>query len=97
MIATPFSRSVLLGFFLLALPSAPQAAPDGEKILFDFEQPEDLKGWANLELPNEKEPAAVAERSTENAVSGKHSLKITFKGGTWPAVACSQVPGDWTS
>jgi hypothetical protein len=53
--------------------------------------PLDVQGWANLEIPGTKEPAAVVERS------GKNGLKITFAGGTWPTVASSNVPADWTS
>jgi hypothetical protein len=70
--------------------------PDG--VLFDFEDAADLKAWTNLELPNAKvkEPAARIERSTENATSGKHSLKITFTGGSWPAITSTSIPGDWT-
>jgi hypothetical protein len=73
------------------------AGPDGDQLLFDFEQPDDVKSWANLEVPSEKEPAARADWSAEHAASGQHSLSITFAGGTWPAVASSHVPGDWTS
>jgi hypothetical protein len=95
--ATFSSRGVLAAFFLLGLASAPQASPDGEQLLFNFEKPEDLQGWANLEIPGQKEPAVVVERSAEKAASGKHSLKITFAGGIWPAAAASRVPADWTN
>jgi hypothetical protein len=52
--------------------------------------PLDVQGWGNLAIPGEKEPAAVVERSGDG-------VKITFAGGTWPTVASSNVPGDWTS
>src|SRR6516165_10278758 len=71
------------------------AAPD--KVIFDFEDAADLKAWSNLELPDakQKEPPVKIELSTENATSGKHSLKLTFAGGRWPTVTTTQVPGDW--
>ena len=58
----------------------------------------DLKAWSNLELPNpkQKEPPARIELATEHATSGKHSLKITFAGGNWPAITTTQIPDDWT-
>ncbi|OAI46385.1 hypothetical protein AYO44_02140 [Planctomycetaceae bacterium SCGC AG-212-F19] len=69
-----------------------------EKVLFDFEDAAELKAWSNLELPDpkQKEPAARIELATEHATSGKHSLKITFAGGTWPAITTTQIPEDWT-
>jgi len=74
-------------------------APAEERILFDFEEAADLKAWEGLEFPDAKikEPAATIERSTENAASGKHSLKITFAGGAWPTVTTSSVAADWSS
>ena len=68
-----------------------------EIVLFDFEDPNDLKAWSNLELPGArvKEPPARIELSSENATSGKHSLKITFAGGRWPTITTTHVPADW--
>jgi hypothetical protein len=68
-----------------------------ELLLFDFEEAADLDAWANLEPPDAKvkEPAARLERSTDKATSGKHSLKITFGGGTWPTLTTKSVPADW--
>jgi hypothetical protein len=68
-----------------------------ELLLFDFEEAADLEAWANLELPDArvKEPTARLERSTDNATSGKHSLKITFGGGAWPTLTTKSVPADW--
>lgn len=72
-----------------------------EKILFDFEDPAELAAWSNIVLPEGKPgdrprdlPAKI-ELSTENASSGKQSLKITFAGGEWPAVATERIPEDW--
>jgi hypothetical protein len=70
-----------------------------ELLLFDFEAAEDLAAWTNLELERtkEKDPAARFERSTEGASSGKHSLKITFGGGSWPTLTTARAPADWTA
>jgi hypothetical protein len=72
------------------------AVPD--KVLFDFEDAAELKAFSNLEPPaiKHKEPAAKWELSTENATSGKHSLKITFAGGRFPTITTTQVLDDWT-
>jgi hypothetical protein len=94
-------RFVPLFVILLAsLPSlaAPETKPaPKEVVLYDFEDPADLKAWSNLELPDprQKEPAARIELSTENATRGKHSLKITFAGGHWPTITTTQVLDDW--
>jgi hypothetical protein len=68
-------------------------------VLFDFEEAADLKMWTNLELPDAKtkEPAATIDRSTDGASSGKHSLKVTFSGGTWPTLTTTRVPADWNA
>jgi hypothetical protein len=68
-----------------------------ELILFDFEKADDLKAWTNLETAGAKakEPPARIERSTDMATSGKHSLKITFAGGSWPTLTTTSVPADW--
>ena len=73
------------------------AGPPEDLLLFDFEEAADLKAWTNLELPDArvKEPAAGIDRSTDMATSGKHSLKITFGGGTWPTLTTTSVPPDW--
>lgn len=86
----------VLGFLML-LPAAEPKPADGVLTLFDFEQPDDLKVWSNLELPDpkQKEPAARFELSPDHASSGKHSLKITFVGGRWPTLTTTQVPDDW--
>src|SRR5260221_5472282 len=59
-----------------------------EKMLFDFEQPTDAQPWSSLATNDakEKEPPATIAISEQHATSAKHSLKITFAGGTWPAV-----------
>jgi hypothetical protein len=72
--------------------------PD-DLVLFDFEKADDLNAWTNLEDSGAKvkEPAALIERSTEFAASGKHSLKVTFAGGSWPTVTTTSVPADWNA
>lgn len=88
--------------FFLFLPLAFVAgnadpASTAEKMLYDFENPADLKAWSNLELPNakDKEPPVKIEFVAENATSGKHSLKLTFAGGRWPTVTTTQVLDNW--
>jgi hypothetical protein len=90
MLRTLFSA---LGFLcstpLVAAPPVP------DKILFDFEDEAEVKAWTPLELPKSKEPAPKIEQSTENATSGKHSLKVTFAGGEWPTITTAKIPDDW--
>jgi hypothetical protein len=68
-----------------------------DKVLFVFEEEADLKAWSNLAPPDtkEKEPPAKIELSTDHATSGKHSLKVTFAGGSWPTITTTQVLDDW--
>jgi hypothetical protein len=83
---------VLLPTIVLAAEPAP------DKVLFDFEDEADAKAWAPLALPKgPKEPAPKVERVAANATSGKHSLRVTFAGGTWPTIATPQIPDDWMS
>ncbi len=88
----PFSF-LLLCLIMLSQPL--RAAED--LVLFDFEGPADAQRWTSLELPDTKlkEPPVKLERSKEHATSGAHSLKLTFAGGTWPAVITRDVPPDW--
>jgi hypothetical protein len=75
---------------------AGKGTPAGkEAVLFDFEDPAEVAAWKPLELPKAKEPPPRVERSGEHATSGRHSLKIVFKGGRWPAVITTRVPPDW--
>ena len=69
-----------------------------DRRLFDFETEDEVRVWAVLLLPDAKspEPPVKLERSTEHATTGRHSLKLTFAGGTWPGVATRAVPADWT-
>src|SRR5262249_981574 len=85
----------LLCNWTISAASANAQATDG--LLFDFEDPAELEGWTNLELPDAKvkEPAAKIERSAEHATSAKHSLKITSAGGNWPPIIPRNVPDDW--
>jgi hypothetical protein len=91
----PLLAIVLAGLSSLAAPE-PKPAPR-EIVLYDFEDPADLKAWSNLESTDarQKEPPARIELSTENATRGKHSLKITFAGGRWPTITTTQVLEDW--
>jgi hypothetical protein len=91
------SRLLTLGIVPLLVVALMAAEPNPAKVLFDFEDPADLKAWSNLELPDakHKEPAAKIELSDEHATSGKHSLKITFAGGSWPTITSTQVLDDW--
>ena len=82
-----------LGFALPAAEPPKPVAPD--KTIFDFEDQAELKAWAILELPKSKEPPARIELAPEGATSGKHALKITFSGGTWPTITTKQIPEDW--
>ncbi|MCE9531892.1 MAG: DNRLRE domain-containing protein [Planctomycetes bacterium] len=85
-------------FFLPALLLAgTNFAFAADKILFDFEDAADVKGWSNLDLgdPKTKEPTAKWELSTDHATSGKQSLKLTFAGGNWPSITTTQIPDDW--
>ena len=75
----------------------------GDRVLFDFEKPEDAERWSNLLITDpasadrriQKEPATTWSLSTENATSGSHSLKITFDGGRWPTITTALPPEDW--
>jgi hypothetical protein len=67
-------------------------------ILFDFEKEDDLKAWASLDTEDAKvKERARFERSTDMVTSGKHSLKITFAGGSWPTLTTISVPADWNA
>lgn len=71
--------------------------PAPERLLFDFESDRDLRAWSAVP-PAEgeaREPEPGLELAAAHAASGRRSLKVTFRGGTWPAVATTQVPDDW--
>jgi hypothetical protein len=90
----------LLAFFLgttVWLSGADTPLPLADKTVFDFEDAADITAWSNLVLADAKtkEPAVKIEQSTEHAVSGKHSLKLTFAGGQWPTITTAQVTEDW--
>jgi hypothetical protein len=86
---------LLLGLSFAAGQAEPPSPAD--KVLYDFEEPDALRGWSNLEVPGakEKEPPVKLERVAEHATSGRHSLKLTFAGGQWPTVTTAQVHDDW--
>jgi hypothetical protein len=79
------------------------AQDGGDRVLFDFEKPEDAARWSNLVIADpttadkrfQKEPPATWSLSTENATSGSHSLKVTFEGGRWPTITTALPPEDW--
>jgi hypothetical protein len=87
----------LLVLMLIPVGAIRGADEPAKKVIYDFEDPTDLKGWSNLALTGakEKEPLVKIERSTDHATSGKHSLKLTFAGGVWPTVTTESVSQDW--
>lgn len=88
-------RSLLATVAFLLATSLSAAPPAPDKVLFDFEDDDETKAWSPLVLPKSKEPAPKVERVAENATSGKHSLKVTFAGGEWPAITTAKIPADW--
>jgi hypothetical protein len=72
-----------------------QEKPAKELVLFDFEDPAEVKAFAPLQLPKGKEPAPQFTQAATHATSGKHSLKITFDGGKWPTIITTKVPDNW--
>lgn len=91
-----FLPGLLVPLFLAAGAAATGDKP-ADKVLFDFEDPADLKAWSNLDAPDAKvkEPPVKIELATEHATAGKHSLKLTFAGGNWPTITTTQVLDDW--
>ena len=75
----------------------------GDRVLFDFEKPEDAERWSNLQILDpstadrriQKEPNATWSLSKDNATSGAHSLKVTFDGGRWPTITTALLGEDW--
>ena len=95
-------RNFLLSSFALVVlvavsAAAPPSTPAPPKVLFDFEDTNDLKMWSNLELPDvkEKEPPIKMAIVADKATSGKHCLKLTFAGGNWPTITTTNVLDDW--
>jgi hypothetical protein len=93
---------IVLGLILATVgvavsPSSTAEEPATDKLLYDFETDADLATWSNLVLPDAKnqEPAVKIERSSEQAVSGKASLKLTFAGGRWPTITTTAVDDSW--
>ena len=74
--------SLLLAALLSVCPQEP-----ADRVLFDFETPEEATRWSNLKIDDpatadhriQKEPPAAWSLSAENATSGTHSLKITVR------------------
>ena len=90
-------KKLLCWLFLLAIVLQSGAAQPAKEdlLLFDFEDPADVKVWSNLELPKDREPPIKLELSAEHATSGKHSLKLTFAGGRWPTITTTNIQGEW--
>lgn len=65
-----------------------------DRVLFDFENSEEVACWSPLELKEAPEPLARVETSAKHASSGTRSLKITFAGGAWPAIRTTAIPND---
>lgn len=65
--------------------------------LVDLEASDAVKAWSSLEPsdPEPTEPAASAQIVEASTAGGKHTLRITFAGGTWPAITTTQIAGDW--
>jgi hypothetical protein len=88
-------------FGMLLLIAVPVAAADpkptaGDRVLFDFEDAAEAAAWVPVTAGKAAEPAPKVERAAEHASTGRHSLKVTFAGGTWPTVGTTRVPEDWT-
>ena len=69
-----------------------------EKVLFDFEDEAEVKGWQQTQLPKAKtpEPEVQLALATQHFTSGQHALKLTYAGGTFPTIASKRVPEDLT-
>jgi hypothetical protein len=72
-----------------------EALPE-DKVVFDFETPADVATWTPAKPPEvrDEQPAAKVEFTAEHATAGKGALKLTFDGGTWPAVVTTTIPVD---
>jgi hypothetical protein len=87
-----FSIAACLTSVLWLALSLPVAAEEKEQALFDFAGESAAKDWKAVKMPEVKEeqPAPKVEIASK-------SLKLTFDGGDWPAVATTTipVPGNW--
>jgi len=89
-----FVACVMAAFFVSAF-QRPAAAE--ETVLFDFEDPAELASWSQLKLPDKNargadEPPVKIEFTAEGATHGKQALKLTFSGGRYPTVVCTNAP-----
>jgi hypothetical protein len=82
---------------ILPLNSIPAGDKPADKLLFDFQNPAELKAWTNLENPKAKEPAPKIELAVDLTSQGKRGLMITFAGGNWPTITTERVFDDWLS
>ena len=74
-----------------------QAALAADNVLYDFEQPGQVKAWDGMQA--EQAGARTLSLEAPEVTAGDKALKIVFSGqGTdWPGVATSQVPADWSN
>ncbi|HUV40018.1 MAG TPA: hypothetical protein VMY39_10410 [Planctomycetota bacterium] len=68
-----------------------------EVVLFDFEDDADLAHWSHLKLEDKTargadEPPVKIAFAPEHATRGKKALKLTFSGGKYPTVVCTDAP-----
>jgi len=88
----PSRQAVVLVFDNIRLEGSPDEP--AEATLLDFEDAADMAAWSPAQLPELKtrQPAPKVEWSTEGVTSGRHSLRLTFAGGDWPAVCTNRLP-----
>jgi len=77
--------------------AADPKVPAPDRVLFDFEDADEATAWAPVSAGKAAEPAPRVERAADHASAGKHSLKVTFAGGTWPTVGTTKIPADWAA
>ncbi len=83
-----WSLATVLG----AVMSQPAAA---DKVLYDFEQPEQLTAWGD---DAERSDSRKLSLEAPEITAGDKALKIVFtgQGSEWPGIAISDVPRDWS-
>lgn len=99
--SSPLSSLLILSLSIAGFAPQDEKPAPADQVLFDFEDLGDLADWSNDDSANDgtgqsqKEPPVKIELSTENASSGKRSLKLTFAGGKWPTIATTRILDDW--
>jgi len=94
--------SALLGCLILVTGfAAPVSAKDGavkKLVLFDFEDDKEVKEIYKENGPGTATKEYPVERSSENATSGKSSLKVTFPNeGDWAGLHFVKFAKDWSA